>query len=76
MFGLVVGVLVLEAALRLASLVIERRSGDASATANATGTPILAVGDGDAAWSAELGVNLRIIVACVRHAGGRPVLLT
>jgi lysophospholipase L1-like esterase len=30
----------------------------------------------DAAWSAELGVNLRMIVACIRHARGRPVLLT
>lgn len=30
----------------------------------------------DAASSAELGANLRMMAACVRHAGGRPVLLT
>jgi lysophospholipase L1-like esterase len=33
-------------------------------------------GGGDGAWSAELGVNLHMIVACIRHAGSRPVLLT
>jgi len=43
--GLVLGVLVLEGALRVAALVVERRGGNASTTAKSTGIPILALGD-------------------------------
>ena len=43
--GLALGVLALEAALRVAALVVARRSGAASVAAEATGTPILALGD-------------------------------